>query len=300
LAQTSPSGSSATASSSSASSEAKTASSPADRVVLKVGDLQITQAQFEQYLADLEEQQGPATLSRKKLGSNYASLLMLSQQAVAHHLDSSPLVLREIAIDRTQILSNAEFARLKAEAKPTPEQISQYYDAHRDDYDVVQLRRAFIFKKGPGRDKGVAPEDVEPLAAAIRQAYATGTDPKKVVKDPGTVNFDAEPIRFQRGEMPIEMEKVAFAMQKPGEWSQLDNNADVLVLLQLVSRSRRSLQDMTSLIEKKLQGEKLHEDLESLKKKTGIWMDETYFASKAPVPESSTEPEASGQRSPAP
>ena len=114
----------------------------------------MTQAQFESLVSDLEAQQGPADLSRKAIGDNYASLLMLSQQAVANHLDSSPEVLRQLAIDRTQILSNAEFAKLKSEAKPTPEEISAYYSAHLADYDVLQLRRLFVWKKSPSAKDG--------------------------------------------------------------------------------------------------------------------------------------------------
>ncbi|MGA2905736.1 MAG: hypothetical protein ABSD98_18075 [Candidatus Korobacteraceae bacterium] len=257
--------------------------------------MQITQAQFEQYIADLESQQGPADLSRKKLGDNYASLLTLSRQAMANHLDSSPEVIRQLAIDRTQILSNAEYAKLMAEAKPTPQQISEYYNAHLDDYDVVQLRRVFIWKKGPGNQKGVNPEEAKPLAEAIRHAYATGGDPKKLVKDPESVVIDVQPLTFQRGEMPAAMEKVAFAMHKEGEWAELADDPGTLVMLQLVSRSRRSLSDMTPQIEKKVQNQKLRDELEALKKTTGIWMDEEYFASHAPIPIPSTEPEASGQ-----
>jgi hypothetical protein len=264
-------------------------------VVLKVGDVQITQEQFETYIGDLEAQQGPADLSRKKLGDNYASLLMLSQQAVAKHLDSSPEVIRQLAIDRTQILSNAEFARLKTAAKPTPAQISEYYNAHLDDYDVVQLRRVFIFKKGPGHEKGVNPEDAKPLADAIRQAYASGSDPTKLVKDPETVVFDGAPITFQHEEMPAAMEKVAFAMHKDGEWTELGEDPSALVLMQLVSRGRRSLSEMTPQIEKKLQAQNLKKELDSLKKNTGIWMDEEYFASHAPIPIPNAEPEGSGQ-----
>ncbi len=269
--------------------------SPNQRVVIKVGDVQITQEQFETYIGDLESQQGPADLSRKKLGDNYASLLMLSRLAIANHLDTSPEVIRLLAIDRTQILSNAEYAKLKADAKPTPQQISEYYNAHLDDYDVVQLRRVFIFKKGPGREKGVNPEDAKPLAEAIRQAYATGSDPKKLVKDPESVVIDAQPLTFQRGEMPAAMEKVAFAMHKEGEWAELSNDPGVVVMLQLVSRSRRSLSDMTPQIEKKMQNQGLKQELDSLKKNTGIWMDEEYFASHAPIPIPNAEPEASGQ-----
>ena len=116
--------------------------------------MQVTQAQFEAASQYFGGATGPADLSRQAIGENYASLLMLSQQAVAHHLDTSPEVLRQLAMDRNQILSNAEFASLKAQAKPTPEEISAYYSAHLDDYDVVLVRRIFVWKKEKLRRAG--------------------------------------------------------------------------------------------------------------------------------------------------
>jgi hypothetical protein len=278
------------------SSSTNNAAPPSERVVIKVGDKQMTQAQFEQMVADLETTQGPADLSRKQLGEKFTSLFVLSQQAVADHLDSSPEVIRQLAIDRTQILSNAEFVKLKDEAKPTPEQISAYYNAHLGDYNVVTLRRVFIWEKGKGsaHPNGLTEAEANALGQAIKQAYASGSDPRKLIKDPDLVHLDEQPLSFQFGEMPGEMEKVAFAMQKPGEWVQMPDTPGSVVLLQLVSRSRRSLGEVTEQIEKKLQNEQLREELKALKKKTGIWMDETYFASKTPVTGSSTEPDAPG------
>ncbi len=146
-AQQTSSGNSAASSSGSTPTPATSVTSASDRVVLKVGNVQVTQADFETMVSDLEAQQGPADLTRKAIGDNYASLLMLSQKAVANHLESSPEVVRQLALDRTQILSNAEFARLKEQAKPTPEEISAYYNAHLADYDLVTIRRLFIWKK---------------------------------------------------------------------------------------------------------------------------------------------------------
>jgi hypothetical protein len=294
-AQSSPSA--AAASAATTSPLPKDAPASNQRVILKVGDVQVTQAQFEAVIGALEAQQGPADLSRKALGDNYASLLMFSQQAVAQHLDTSPEVVRQLAIDRTQILSNAAFAALKREAKPTPEQISAYYNAHLEDYDTVQLLRLFIWKSGPGssHDKGLTPQQANALASAVRQATANGTDPHKLITDRENEVMDAEPLSFQRGELPKKMDDAAFALHKVGEWSVLEDSPDALILLQLVSRGRRDLKDVSPQIEKILQGQKLREDLEALKKKSGIWMDEAYFASDAPIPIPSTEPDASGQ-----
>lgn len=269
--------------------------SPNERVVLKVGDVQVTQAQFEAVVSTLEAQQGPADLSRQTLGENYASLLMLSQQAVAHHLDSTPDVIRQLAIDRNQILSNAEFASLKAQAKPTPEQISAYYSGHLDDYDVVLVRRIFVFKKGgPAKNaKGVDPAQAKPLADAIVHAYASGANPTKLIPSPDEVVLDTEPLAFRRGELPEKMANAAFTI-KEGEWVVLDDTSDALVMLQLVQRNRLTLQETSPSIEKKLQSEKLQAKLDNLKKQSGIWLDQAYFAPAPRVSGSNTRPQTLG------
>src|ERR1035437_3294308 len=279
---------------------AKSGSTPSERVILKVGNVQVTQADFESVVSTLEAQQGSTDLNRQAFGENYASLLMLSQQAVAHHLDSSSEVLRQLAIDRTQILSNAEFASLKGQAKPTAEEIGAYYSAHLDDYDVVLVRRIFIWKKGAGSagGRGMSSADAHALADAIRQAYASGSDPKKLIHDPNDVVLDAEPLSFQRGELPEKMAKPAFTI-KEAEWVVLDDTPDALVLLQLVKRSRRDLKEVSPLIEKKLQGQKLQTELNDLKMKSSIWMDQEYFATAAPKPVAGTPRSIPGPTKPA-
>jgi len=267
--------------------------------VLKVGDLQITQATFEQYVADLESQQGPATASRKKLGENYASMLDLSEQAKAEHLDTSPEVLRLLAIDRMQILSNAEFAKLKAEAAPTPAEIKAYYDAHGEDFNMALVKRIFIWPGDPNaKDHRFTQQQAEAMADAIRRAYQSGGDVDKVVRNtphgPQDVLADDQPLKFRNGDLPAVMNKAVFEL-KEGEWTEFNNGPGTYVFLHLVQRTREDLQDATPEITRKLQAEKLKQELTTLKSKTGIWMDETYFASKTTTPPNKNEPETSGQ-----
>jgi len=262
---------------------------PNQRVVLKVGDLQITQAAFEQYLADLEAQQGPAELSRKKLGDNYASMLMLSKIAATNHLDSSPEVVRQLAIDHMQILSNAEFAKLKAQAAPTPEEISAYYNAHLADYDVVQVRRIFVWAgdQASKTQHTLTAQQADALAGAIHHAYTSGGDVDKVIHDTPhnseDVVADATPLSFQRGEMPATLNEAVFAL-KEGEWKEFHNGPGAYAFFHVVKKGRRDLKEVSPQIEKKVQAQKLREQLDSLKQQTGIWMDETYFVSKPEMP----------------
>ena len=263
-------------------------------MVLKVGDVQVTEAEFESRIAAIEPQadpdkEGATEKDRRKLGDDYASVLMLSQQAVANHLDSSPEVSQQLAIARMQVLSDAEFASLMHQATPSSEEISQYYSAHLADYDEVQIRRLFIWKQ---RDNSKTAPVLSSQAARanadqIRKEYASGTDVKKLSEDvrrSGEGMLDPEPLTFPRGELPPQLEKVAFTL-KEGEWSEVEDTPARLLLIQLVKRDRQQLGRVSERIEKNLQGEKMQALLDDLKKKAGIWMDQQYFGTGvAPVP----------------
>jgi len=265
------------------SASAGTASS-GNRVVLKVGNAQVTQEEFESTIGEFErkgEGEGVSDKKRRDRGDDYASVLMLSQQAVANHLDSSPEVSRKLAVARMQVLSDAEFASLMRQAEPTSEEISKYYSDHLSDYDQVHVRRLFIWKRrGNSKDGQVlSVQAAGARAGQIRQAYASGADVKKLSEDlrkSGDGMLDPEPLTFSRGGLSPHMEQVAFAL-KEGEWSEAEDTPAAVLFIQLVKRDRRQLGQVSSRIEKELQGQKVQATLDDLRKKTGIWMDKEYF-----------------------
>jgi hypothetical protein len=283
----------ATSSGNSASTPAKEASAGTNRVILKVGNVQVTQAEFESRIRDIEPQgdpdKGPSDKGRRKLGDDYASVMMLSQHAVANHLDSSPEVTRQLDVARMQVLSDAAFASLMRQADPTSEEIGKYYSDHLSDYDQVHVRRLFIWKRqdNPKDAPVLSSQAAKTRADQIRQAYASGTDVRKLSADlskSGEGMLDPDPLTFSRGELAPPMEQVAFAL-KEGEWSEVEDAPAGFLLIQLVKRDRKQLGEVSSRIEKDLQGEKMQALLDDLKKKAGIWLDEQYFGTAvAPVP----------------
>jgi len=275
-----------------ASATGKKTEASADRVIIKVGGVQVTQAEYESKIGEIEPQRDPdkaeaAEKDRRKFGDDYASVLMLSQQAVANHLDTSPEVRNKLEIARIQILSDAQFGTLMSQTRASQEEVRRYYDAHRSDYDRVRLRRLFIWKVGGGskNTRGLPPEDAKARAAAIVQASSSSGDPVKlaqVFQDSDLGIFDAQPLTFERGQLPATLDKVAFTI-KPGQWAEAEDTPDHLILIYLVARDRQPLPEVASLIEKLVQGEKMQVKLDELKKKTGIWMDESYFGSGSAV-----------------
>jgi len=277
---------------SAANSSASQASSDANRVVLKVGGVQVTKEEFESRIRDIEpgpSEEGAPDKDRQRLGDDYASVLMLSQQAVGKHLDSSPDVARKLDVARMQVLSDAEFASLMQQAQPTSSEVSQYYSAHASEYDEVQIRRLFIWKERENsKSVPLTSQAARAKAEQIRKAYATGTDVKKISADltkSAEGMLDPVPLTFPRGELSPQMAKIAFSL-KEGEWSEVEDAPSRLLLLQLVKRDHQQLGQVSSHIEKQLQDQKMQVLLNDLKKNAGIWMDKEYFGTAvAPVPD---------------
>ena len=90
------------------------------------------------------------------------------------------------------------------------------------------------------------------------------------------------------------MDEAAFAL-KEGGWTELNDAPGTFVFLQVVKRSRRDLKEVSPQIEKKLQAQKLKDELADVKKNAGIWMDEQYFAPPPQKPVASTQSNISAQ-----
>jgi hypothetical protein len=264
--------------------------------VIKVGDTTITEAQFNEMYADFVKQQEGAPLpKRKTLAENYAGTLMLSQQATAQHLDKEPEIARKLEMNRLQILSDAEYERLEQQAKPNMQEIAAYYNAHLDEFDEVAIRRVFIYKQRPTTNgHGVPPVEAQAKAEEIRKVLASGGDATALIKDTKDA-IDAEPLTFRRGDLPPFMAQ-AFDM-KVGEWSQIVDNPEALVLFEVVKHDRLSLGQVTPVIEKKLQAQKLREEMDALKKSNGVWVDEEHFAGPVSAATSPDPGPSNGKRS---
>ena len=263
---------------------------------MKIGDTSITQKQFEEMYGDFLKDQGGAPVPKKKTtAENFAGGVMLAKEAEAQGLNKKPEIQRELEMNRIQILSNAEYSELQDKAKPSMQEISAYYDSHLDDFDQVAIRRVFIYKQTDhSNGHGLSAAEAKQRADQIRKALTTGGDAKTLIKDTKD-SLDVAPLAFRRDDLP-EVMKVAFDM-KPGEWSQVADTPDALILFEVVKKDRLTLAQAKPEIEKKLQGQKLREEMDALKKKSGVWLDDQYFAGpvsaeKSPVPSPSDEKRA--------
>ena len=261
---------------------------PTEKVVLKVGNDQVTRTDFDFVISRLnpQVQQAIARQGRRSIGEQYSMMLLLSHQAESRHVDTSPEFLRQMAIQRSQLLAQAEFENLRNKATATPEEISRYYSTHSAEFEEAQIRQVVVRKKSDGDQEtvpGLAPQEARARTELIRKALGPGGDAKKLAQEfaiPNVVLIDAEPRTVRRREVPEPLQKVAFQL-KDGELSDPLETPQAVVFLQAFGHRQPELKEVAAEIENTLRQQKLEASLADLKAKTPVWMDERYFAAPA-------------------
>ena len=263
--------------------------SSANKVVLKIGGEQLTQAELEELFTTATGQRraaAPPAMFRSFV-EKYAEAVVLARKAVEEHLDNSPEVRRQLEIARVSALAKAEYGSLAAsQPDPKPEEINRYYSDHKKDFEEVRIRNVAIRKK-PEKVKGLSAQDAKARADDIRKALAAGTDPKKVVEQykmgADIISISQRSVYRQppEGGEPDEDEG-AFAM-KDGEFTpNREDVPDFLAFTQVLRHGYRDVKDVAPAIKVRFRKEKVSAAVADMKKKSNIWMDEASFPASPP------------------
>ena len=282
---------------------------PPDKVVMRVGSQQITAGEMQAILRTLPQafQRAASVQGMKIVGDQYSVLLALSQRAKSDGLDQTPEFKQKMELQRLQWLAQDEYQKLASEAKASPEEISQYYQQNHSQFEQVEIRQVSVRKKPAGADAANASGLPEPEARArveaIRKALASGQDAAQVAdqnKLPNVIFFDPSPHPVRRGQLPGEMDKIAWAL-KDGEVSEVQDNPMNLYFIQVVKHDQQDLKDVSSEIENKIRQEAFQKQLDSLRQQANIWLDPQYFApaqapASQPPPAAQANPPGEGSR----
>ena len=276
-------------------------SSTPDKIVLKVGDESVTQGEIDGFIQGLGPQakRNLAAQGRQSLGDEFVQLLLLSQDALKHHLDSTPAFRQMLAFRRRQLLATAAYQEIVRQSVVTPEEISKYFAAHQSDFEEVDVNEVVIRKKSEGADKttpGLTAEEAKSRAEEIRKALSSGEDIKKLADEyqvPNVVRVDTVPSPVRRGAMRPDMEKAVFEL-KEGQVTEVFDVTQYLVLYKVASHKAAELKKSVSTqIENILQQQKVKSAIDELKKNAKVWLDDTYFtAPSQPGPQGAAKPPA--------
>jgi PPIC-type PPIASE domain len=220
---------------------------------------------------------------------------LLSRAAVEQHLDQSPSVREALQLQRDQILAQAEYDKITQANPVSEEEISQYYAAHRAEFETVQTQEILIRKKiaDPNNKdswQGMPPEKAKATAETFRKALLKGATPAEATAgypvSSGVMLIDQKPRTARRADMQPFLAQAVFDVSAPGVTEALET-PQAFIVVKVFAHQKPELKDASGQIRVKLQRQKLDAEVEGMKKKTGVWMDEEYF--KEPAAAKSTE-----------
>ncbi len=262
------------------------AAAPSEEVVLKVGATQVTPAEIESLFTERPSGGGQKLNAegRRHLGELYVRMVLLSQQAVNEHLDTSPALRRQLEMQRLKTLAQAEYDKMRGQIQVSPGEAGQYYTEHSSEFDWIQVREFIVRKRQPStpentESSGLSAEDAKARAETIRKALASGDSPEKVAEDfasPEVLLIDRKPRTLRRSEMVPALEKPTFEAKDGGVSEAVDTAGAVLVVY-VLKRGHLEQKEAAAEIEKKIRQRKLDAQIDDMKKKAEVWMDPNYF-----------------------
>jgi hypothetical protein len=261
------------------------AADSAQKVVLKVGSTQITEPEIDAIVSHLgvKAKAIVSVQGLRPVAEDYTKMLLLSQRASDERLDLTPDIRFQLQLQRVETLAQAEYDKMAGELQISQAEISQYFTAHRSEFETVQAQEFLIRKRPRGSEdpkQGLPPEEARSTAESIRKALLSGTAVEEVAKTFDTsisvMLVDQRPRTLRRAEMKPALEKATFAVPDGGV-SEIVDTAQALIVVKVLAHQQPELKEVTAEIRNKLQQQKLDAEIDAMKKKAGVWMDQEYF-----------------------
>lgn len=266
-------------------------------VVLSVGDHKITALQYEQLVKALPQQLQEIArgAGRRQFAQNLVELAVLSDEAQKQGLDKNPETQIQIEFQRNNMLAQAMFLSLQQSVTVPDADIQAYYDAHKDEYVTLTARHILIRTKGApmpaiaGRPE-LSDDEAKAKAEALRKRIAAGEDFAKLAKEESDDQSSGEKGgdlgEFKKGMMVPPFEAAAFAL-KPGDLSEPVQSPFGYHIIQVQTRTAKSLADMKADILTQLRPEKARDSVAALVAKTKVNVSDSFFGpdpAAAPAP----------------
>ncbi len=288
-------------------SKTAAAKSPADCKTV------ITKAEFEKLISHLAPNVTPQM--KKQLAGLLPRWIAMSDEAKKKGLDKTPQFEDRVKVLKMQILSQELQQKIQEEAgKISPEEIEKYYKEHADSYEQLSLDRLFVPRtkqpeaeanKDEGKNEKLSEEAqkakqaeekakieegeqaMSKLAESLRARAAAGEDFVKLQKEA----FEAAGMKMQSPTVNLPTvrrttlppaQAVVFDL-KPGEVSQVINDAGGHYIYKVNSKSELPLDQAQNEIRSKLQNERMRQKIDDLNNSFKVETNEAYFGPSLPA-----------------
>jgi parvulin-like peptidyl-prolyl isomerase len=261
---------------------------PPDRVVVAVGDVTITAAQFDQIIDALPEQYRSAARGsgRKQLADNIVRIEVLAQEGKRRKLNESSLYRTQSLFQDANILANMTYADLGKSAKFDEADVRKYYEAHKAEFEQVHARHILIRMQGstvpikPGQ-KDLTEAEALAKAQDLRKRIQAGEEfaglARQESDDTGSGANGGDLGFFRRGQMVPTFEQAAFALQ-PGDLSEPVKSQFGYHLIKVEAKESKGFDEVRPELERRMRPEQAQKTAEELQKKTQVVLDPDFFA----------------------
>ena len=259
-----------------------------NKVVLTVDGDKMTAGQFDEMLKGFSPQvqqmaNGP---QRHDFVENLIRLKLASKEAERLGMASKPGIVQQIAIQREQVLAGALYQDLSTSLKFSDADFQKYYDEHKGDFETVKADHILIRFKGSAMPLGKGKKELseeEALAKAkeVEKRLAAGEDFAKVQKEESDDTTGPLPP-FTHGQMVKEFDQAAFSLPI-GKVSDPVKTAFGYHIIKVASRDTKTLEQAKPEITAKLRPEMIKKEIEDLRAKGNVTMDENFFKSPTPA-----------------
>jgi peptidyl-prolyl cis-trans isomerase C len=258
---------------------------PPDKVVLSVGDVKLTAAQFDQIIDFLPEQvrsaaRGPG---RKQFGDNLVRMLVLAQEAKNRKLDESAAYRDQAAFQASNLLATLMFQQIAKDVKVDDADLRKYYAEHRSEFDQVSARHILVRMQGspisvkPGQ-KDLTPEEALAKCQELERRIKAGEDFAKLATDEsddaGSAGKGGDLGSFKHGTMVPSFDQAAFELA-PGQVSEPVKSQFGYHIIKV--ESAKTFDDVKADVQKRVAPELAQKSMEDLQKKSVVVYDTEFF-----------------------
>jgi parvulin-like peptidyl-prolyl isomerase len=258
-----------------------------DAVVLTVGNLTMTRAQFEVLLAALALNGRPATTpaAKRQVAEQYAELETMAQEARQRKLDESPEVKQMMVIQGDSFLANTLAKKMSDDTHFTELDLRSYYDTHKNEFEEAKGSHILIRFKGSSvplkpNEKDLTDEEALAKAQDIRKKILAGADFATLAKaesdDSGSGAKGGDLGTFKHGQMVPAFDQAAFALPID-QVSEPVKSQFGYHIIKITSRSAKSFDESKAQIEKELKPKLAKEAMDQLKAHTPVTLNDAYF-----------------------
>ena len=264
---------------------------PPDRVIITVGDVKVTAAQFDKLIDSLQPQYRTVArgTGRRQFADNVVQMLTLAQEAQRRKLTETSDYKTKAMFQSANLMASVLVDQLGKDVQVSESDLRQYYAEHKAEFDQVHARHILIRFQGSQVELRPGTKDLtdaEALAKAqeIRKKIQGGLDFAELAKlesdDVGSGANGGELGSFRHGQMMPAFEEAAFAL-KVNDVSEPVKTPYGYHVIQVLSHDSKSFEDVKADLENRLKPEKtqkaITKAIEDLQKANPPVLDSEFF-----------------------